>query len=357
MLRAERLTVTAPETLERWPCEVADPRAQDVIVRTQRSLISPGTELRILQGRNMAAAVWAEASDLELVTAYEPGAAPRADGGGNARFPATLGYNSVGVVESTGEDVNMPRAGQRVMTLARHQSHYRVRAWESIAVPDGVSTDHAAFAYLATLGLHALRQAGYLPGHRVAVLGAGVVGALAALVAAAVGAAQVAVVEPRAGRRDRLNGIAGITPLKPEAAETTWAASADVVIDAAGGAPALTAAMRLVAPGGAIAVVALHPEPLGALFDGHLFAKQVRVFGCANGAYADPATRPTEFTIPRTVAYTLELLHRGVLDVDRLITHRLPAARAAEGYAALADPDSDACGVLLDWTNDGAGRG
>lgn len=348
MTVADRLIVTAPNVLERWRTELPEPGPSEVIVRTLVSLVSAGTELHILHGDKMSAAVWADASDLDLVTAYTPGKAPAVKGVGDPRYPATLGYNSVGVIERVGPGVPSERVGEVVMAAARHQSLYRIEAWEAVPVPAGVDPAAAAFAYLATLGLHALRRADYKPGQRVAVLGAGVVGGLAALVARAVGAADVTLVEPRASRRDLFAGIDGIRVCDPGTAEAERADAIDVVVEAAGSAAALATAMALVAPRGAIAVVALHPEPLGPLFDGHMYAKQPRLIGCANDPYAPSSGAPGKFTVPDNVAYVLDLLRRDLLPAERLITHRLPAARAEDAYAALTS-DESACGVLLDW--------
>ena len=47
--------------------------------------------------------------------------------------------------------------------------------------PDGVDDESACFAYLPTLGTHALRLAGYQPGEFVAIVGQGIIGQTAGL--------------------------------------------------------------------------------------------------------------------------------------------------------------------------------
>jgi 2-desacetyl-2-hydroxyethyl bacteriochlorophyllide A dehydrogenase len=341
-----RLLVRAPGDLELAPYACPEPADDELLVSVDVSLISPGTETRVLRGEPMAAAVWDEAADLDLTTVRPASGPPPPTGPGTARFPATLGYNAVGTVIAAGRAAAPALVGRRVMTLGRHQTPQRVAAWEAVPVPSSLPAETATFAYLSTLGLHALREAGFVAGQSVAVLGAGVVGALAALMARAIGAAEVILAEPRAERRARLQGIAGLTVLTPAEAVAAHAGDAAVVVEAAGGAGALDTAVELVARGGTIAVVALHPEPLGPRFDGAFYAKEIRFTGSANAPYAPPGDG---FTALGNVAFALELLARGALDPDPLISHRLPVERAADGYAALAD-DPGACAVLLDWS-------
>ena len=81
----------------------------------------------------------------------------------------------------------MPRATGSSPWLG-HQPVFDAREWQAVKVPEGVETEAAAFAYLPTLGLHALRRGGFTPGLNVAVIGLGLIGFGAALVADAIGA-------------------------------------------------------------------------------------------------------------------------------------------------------------------------
>ncbi|MCA1597249.1 MAG: hypothetical protein LC772_12620, partial [Chloroflexi bacterium] len=57
---------------------------------------------------------------------------------------------------------------------------------------------------------------------------------------------------------------------------------------------------------------------------------------------------PSGWTRPRMDA-TLDLVMRGVIKTETLITHRFPANRAAEAFALILGRREPALGVVLDW--------
>lgn len=132
-------------------------------------------------------------------------------------------------------------------------------------VPAGVSLDAAVFLgdTLAT-GYAAVQRAGYRPGDTLAVIGGGPVGQLTSLVAQACAAGAVIVVEPVDSRREfaAANGSLAADPGSARALvdELTDGRGADAVVDAAGGAAGLDAALRLVRRGGIVVSVGVHAE-------------------------------------------------------------------------------------------------
>src|SRR5437764_1288784 len=71
----------------------------EALVRTTRTLVSAGTELKAYLGR---------------------------DHGVGQRYPRMTGYSHVGVVEEVGEGVAGVRRGDRVATIKGHASHVLV---------------------------------------------------------------------------------------------------------------------------------------------------------------------------------------------------------------------------------------
>ena len=69
-------------------------------------------------------------------------------------------------------------------------------------VPDGVPSEEAALVQPVAVVVHTLRRTQLQAGERVAVLGAGPIGALTALVARAAGATEVVLTEPNPFRRE-----------------------------------------------------------------------------------------------------------------------------------------------------------
>jgi threonine dehydrogenase-like Zn-dependent dehydrogenase len=139
-------------------------------VRTLASGVSRGTEALVFAG-------------CVPVNQYEAMRAPLM--GGQFPFPVKYGYSAVG----------RDRDGRRVFVLHPHQDFFRAPAAMCIPVPDGVPTQRAVLAANMETALNLLWDAAPLAGERMLVIGAGVVGLLAASLLARVPAARVTVVD------------------------------------------------------------------------------------------------------------------------------------------------------------------
>ncbi|MEX2161853.1 MAG: bi-domain-containing oxidoreductase [Anaerolineales bacterium] len=102
-----------------------------------------------------------------------------------------LGYSSAGTVVELGAGVQGFRVGQRVACAgggyAVHSEYVVVPQNLLAALPDDVEFESAAFATLGAIALHGFRLAETQLGERVAVIGLGLLGQLAASIAAAAG--------------------------------------------------------------------------------------------------------------------------------------------------------------------------
>ncbi|MGH2979116.1 MAG: zinc-dependent alcohol dehydrogenase, partial [Solirubrobacterales bacterium] len=97
--------------------------------------------------------------------------------------PAPLGYSATGVVLSVGARVRDLAPGDRVACggggYAVHAEVVHVPGNLCVRLPDGVAFEQGAFATVASVALHGVRQADVRLGERVAVIGLGLVGQLA----------------------------------------------------------------------------------------------------------------------------------------------------------------------------------
>jgi threonine dehydrogenase-like Zn-dependent dehydrogenase len=104
---------------------------------------------------------------------------------GEFPFPVKYGYSAVGRTDD----------GNRVFVLHPHQDRFVAPASMCIRIPDGVPTNRAVLAANMETALNILWDAGPLPGERMVVIGAGVVGLLAASLLARIPGARVTVVD------------------------------------------------------------------------------------------------------------------------------------------------------------------
>jgi hypothetical protein len=197
------------------PVEVLDvPRPAigptEVLVRTVASVISPGTERAVtaLAQSSLLAKARARPDLVRQVVrkARAEGLAATAQAvRSRLASDVPLGYSAAGLAVEVGAAVDGIAPGQLVATggagLASHAEFQAVPGLLCAVVPDAVPAPDAAFATLASIPLHALRLAGVGPGSKVAVLGLGLIGQLAARLAMASGC-DVAGIDPGGFARD-----------------------------------------------------------------------------------------------------------------------------------------------------------
>jgi predicted dehydrogenase/threonine dehydrogenase-like Zn-dependent dehydrogenase len=168
----------------------------EVLVQTQSSLISPGTERAVTELARSSLLAKARARP-DLVRQVVKKA--RSDGlARTARAVRTrldddipLGYSAAGIAVEVGEAVTGVVPGQLVATAgagkANHAEFQAVPSLLCAAVPDGVPPADAAFATIASIALHGLRLAEVGPGAKVVVIGLGLLGQLSVRLAQAAG--------------------------------------------------------------------------------------------------------------------------------------------------------------------------
>lgn len=215
--------VEAPGRAGLRQAALAAPGPGEVLVRALHSGISRGTELLVFRG---------EVPESE----YERMRAPFQEGS----FPAPLkyGYASVGVVEQG------PQAllGRTVFCLYPHQTRYVVPAEAVHPLPEGLPPARAVLAANMETAVNALWDAAPRIGDRIAVVGAGVVGLLAAWLAGRVPGCEVELIDTNTERRAVAERL-GLVFASPQRARP----DADLVIHASGNAEGLATALRLAA--------------------------------------------------------------------------------------------------------------
>lgn len=190
-------------------CPVPSLQPHSVLVRTSKTVISPGTEFT--QARQATASLIQKAwhrPDLVALTlkSLRSDGAPQTFSRAQNRLgrPLPMGYCGAGIVHAVGDGITDMACGQRVaiggMNHANHAQWNVVPKTFACPVPDGVSDEKAAFTTLYALALHALRQGDTIIGNRIAIIGAGLIGQLVLQTALAAGAI-IDVIEPNMTRR------------------------------------------------------------------------------------------------------------------------------------------------------------
>jgi hypothetical protein len=155
---------------------------------------------------------------------------------GNFPFPVKYGYSTVGRVEAGPE----AQLGRTVFALHPHQTIFDVPAEAAMPVPSDIPVSRAVMAANMETALNAVWDAAPGPTGRIAVIGAGVVGALTAFLCARIERAQVTLIDIDPAREELARAL-GLAFAKPEGAP----ADCDYVFHASATAAGLTTALNL----------------------------------------------------------------------------------------------------------------
>ncbi|WP_060604391.1 zinc-dependent alcohol dehydrogenase [Aureimonas altamirensis] len=219
MARALWLESEGKARLRQEPAPHAGP--EDVVVRATYSGISRGTEKLVFDGR------------------VPPGSWPDMRGPhmqGDFGFPLKYGYAVVGEVVAGQPD----RLGETVFCLHPHQDIFSIPAADAVPVPAGVPPRRAVLAANMETALNIVWDANILPGDRVAVFGAGVVGCLVAYLAARIPATDAVIIDRQACRAHTARALGIAFAGSP--ADLT---DCDVVVNVTGSGDALCEAIEI----------------------------------------------------------------------------------------------------------------
>jgi len=316
-VRARAVRFLAPRRISVEDVEPAEPGPGHLVVRTEYSGISGGSEMLAYRGE----------IDPSLPLDETLGSL-----GGTFEFPFSYGYSCVGVVEHSGGSIP---EGERVFAFHPHQDRLVVDESDAIAV-GALDPRLATLFPLVETALQVSLDAEAALGDGVVVLGLGAVGTLSALLIERSGATVIGS-DPDPGRREAAAaaGVSAVAPedLSGEVGRATDGRGADLVVDASGNPTALADGLELLAHEGTALVCSWYgtkpvPLPLGAEF--HRRRLTIR----STQVSTIPARLASRWTRERRLAESRELLEE--LPLKPLATHEFSfEEEAAAAYAAI----------------------
>lgn len=304
--------------LEERPLDPAALNPDEVYVETDASALSTGTDLGNYLGRSMEV----------------PGAPD---------YPRWVGYSNVGIVRATGSEVKSPSVGSRVFSMKPHQSAFIAKSTELLVdVPHSVSSEQASLAYLTQLGVAAMRQVRYEEGETVAVVGLGVIGLATVGAARAMGAQVIAVANSRL-RADAAMRVGAHQACV--AGEDAMPSNVHLVVLTANTWNAYRASLEMAGNGGRVAIVGFpgrgqDAPPFNPVDQRWMYLKQLTLMGAGQSGPVDRR---------RNLEQILEWMASGALQLEPIITHRLPAARMREAYELARVHSKDLMAAVFQW--------
>ena len=103
--------------------------------------------------------------------------------------------------------------------------------------------------------------------------------------------------------------------------------------------------------GGVIAVTGSAPGAVGIELQVDLLRRELTIFGTYQAFYPHEPYHKFQWPRPRNREYVIELMARGELRVDHLISHRVPYTGASDMYAMIEQGPAGWLAIVLDWTD------
>ncbi|QES10167.1 oxidoreductase [Streptomyces venezuelae] len=343
-----------------------------VLVRTAYSLISTGTELMKVSEAGMSMLGKARSRPDQVAKVMQS----VATNGMSATYQKVmgkldsytpLGYSLCGVVEQVGPGIDDVKVGDLVACAGNEHALHAELNWVPknlyARVPDGLAPRHAAFGTVGSIAMQGVRQGEPQLGEVALVIGLGLIGQLVAQLLTASGV-RVVGVDPdpeRCALAERLGAAACGDPassaVEAAVAELTDGHGVDQVYLAAGGGSnqPVELAARLCRDRGRVVDIGKCrlDLPWNAYYEKELDVRFSRSYG--PGRYdpeyelegRDYPIGYVRWTERRNLACFLDLMARGRVDVDPLVSHIADFDDAVETYRRLKDGDLKAVAVLF----------
>ncbi|KPC72188.1 bi-domain-containing oxidoreductase [Streptomyces albus] len=343
-----------------------------VLVRSAYSLISTGTELMKVSEAGMSMVGKARsrpdqvAKVMQSVATNGVGATYRKVMGKLDSY-TPLGYSLCGVVEEVGAGIDEVAVGDLVACAGNEHALHAELNWVPknlfTPVPDGLAPRHAAFGTVGSIALQGVRRGEPQLGEVALVIGLGLIGQLVVQLLAA-SSVRVVGVDPDpvrcelAGRSGAAAcGSPGSAAVETAVAELTGGRGVDQVYLAAGGdsnEPVELAARLCRDRGRVIDIGKCRLDlPWNAYYEKELDVRFSRSYG--PGRYdpeyelegRDYPIGYVRWTERRNLACFLDLIARGRIDVEPLISHIAAFDDAVGTYQRLKDGGLKAVAVLF----------
>ncbi len=286
-----------------------------------------------------------------------------------ANFPCIPGHEYSGVVEAVGGEVNGFRPGDHVavdpnilcgtcfycragkvhlcknlvalgVNIPGGFAEYScVPVKQAYLLPKSLPLAHAALAEPVGCCLRGMDLSGIRSGDRVAIFGAGPMGAIMMQLALLQGASVVIMIDPQEGRRRRMEALGAHWVIDPrteppvEAIRSQYPDGLEVVFDCSGNVAAVRQALEIVCRGGTVMFYGVCEKDKNIdLNPFWLNDNEITIRGSYNN--------------PNTIGRAIDLMVSGRLNAAAVVTHHFPLKDALEAFGASGS--SETLKVVID---------
>lgn len=337
-METKQIIFTKINTAELCDVPVYEPGDGQVLVKMAYTAISRGTERANITGD-------------PNISIFDGGAA-------TVHFPRALGYSGSGIVEKTGAGVRGVKVGDRVAVLnSQHRGYCTVHGNQVIPIRyDDVSLEEAAFAYICTFPLAAVRKTRVELGEAAIVMGQGILGAMAVQFLHAAGAYPVIAADPVPSRRDFALTIGADLSLDPTDADfaaqvkESTQGGCNAAIEVSGQGKALDTVLDCMAKCGRVALLGCTRDPNFTIdYYRKIHGPGITLIGAHTLARPDTESHPGWWTHRDDMRATLALQHGGRIHIDRILSEIHDPTEAQAVYDRVIGERDFPQGVLFRW--------
>ena len=332
-MKNKQIFFTGIHQAELLECEIPLLQANDVLVRTEYTVISGGTERANILGMKNT---------------------PQ-------KFPASLGYCGVGYVEEVGSQVTGFEAGDRVLIYHGHHAKYNViPSSDATKVENtGVSSLEAAFVIIASMGLGGVRKLELEIGESAMVMGQGLLGIFATQFLRISGANPLIAADLSPARRslalqlgadyafdtadnDFVNKVKSVTRGK----------GVNATVEVTGVSAAMSQALECAAWMGRISLLGctrVSDFPID--FYTQVHRPGIKLIGAHNFVRPKQESYPHHWTHHDDCRAILDLIENKRIEVMPIVSRIVSPENAPEIYNQLCDDSEFPMGTVFDWRN------
>jgi alcohol dehydrogenase len=321
------LYFTGPRTVDVREQPVPNPGPGEVRVRTERSGISPGTELLVYRDE-----VPEELPADETIDALA----------GTFSYPLQYGYAAVGRVTELGDGVDESWLDRQVFAFNPHESHF-VADPDSL-IPTALPPERALFLPNVEAAVNFVMDARPRIGARVVVFGQGPVGLLTTAMLAEFPLAELVTVDRYENRRAVSESLGADRSVPPDRLDDALGADPDIAVELSGNPAALDDAIDAVGFAGDVIVGSWYGTKEARLDLGSAYHRSHVRVRSSQVSRIDP-DHADRWDKERRMDYVRSWLADA--DLSALLTHEFPVERAGEAYELLDRNRDEAVQVAL----------
>ena len=314
------------------------PGADQVLVQTDYSAISSGTEMLVYRGQ-WPPGVRLDSSIKALAEDFS--------------YPLSYGYSTVGRVIALGEAISDEWLGRRVFAFQPHQNLFCAEPGTLQPIPDDLDDETALFLPSMETAVNLLLDGRPLIGDRVIVFGQGIIGLLTTALLTRFPLATLVTIDAYPKRRDVSRGLGVDESYDPDDPDVISAlggvkgqgGEADLIFELSGNPAALSAALSCIRFSGRVVIGSWYGNKKVDLDLGSFFHRgRVSLFSSQVSSLAPELSG--RWHKHRRLQLAWKMLRQ--LRPSGFITHRFSLAEAARAYELIDRSPEQTIQVILD---------